>query len=273
MEQTWLSLLLGPVYQRLDHWVQYLGWPVTKPHVMGGEVVGQTWLSHGPIGAQHVLGALIVLILLTLCGFVAWRAVRDVRAALVPDGKLSIRTILEILVGTTYRMMTDMMGEAEAKHFLPLIGTLALFILFSNLMGIIPGLAPPTDTLDTTLACSVIVFFATQIYGVKTHGVFGWIKHMFGPIRSWVAAPIMIMMFGIESFSHLAVRPGSLAIRLMANMTADHMALHTFHSLAPWFVPVPIYMLGLLVIVVQTLIFCLLSTAYIAMAITHEEEH
>jgi F-type H+-transporting ATPase subunit a len=82
----------------------------------------------------------------------------------------------------------------------------------------------------------------------------------------------MILFLVIETISHI-VRPVSLSIRLMANMSADHAVIAAFLGLIPWVVPVPFVLLGSLVVVVQTVVFCLLSTVYIAMAIEHAEEH
>jgi F-type H+-transporting ATPase subunit a len=175
------------------------------------------------------------------------------------------------VVGTAYRMMSDIMGAKAARHFLPLIGTCAFFILLSNLVGLVPGFLPATDNFNTTIVLGLVIFVVTHIYGLKENG---WlhVKHFFGPI--WWLAPLMVV---IELISHIA-RPLSLAIRLMANMMADHMVLTIFCGLLPavlfWVpIPLPMYLLGTLVAVVQTLVFCLLSTVYIAMAIEHAEAH
>jgi len=156
------------------------------------------------------------------------------------------------------------MGKKPARYFLPLIGTCAFFILFSNAMGLVPGFLPPTSVLNITLGCGVIIFLATHIYGVKENGL-AYFKHFLGPI--WWMAPLMLP---IELVSHF-VRPISLGVRLMANMTADHMVLSIFIGLVPFVIPIPMYVLGTIVVAVQTLVFCLLSTVYISMAIEHHE--
>ena len=126
----------------------------------------------------------------------------------------------------SYNMMSDIMGKPAARKFLPLIGTCAFFILFSNALGLVPGFLPPTSNFNTTLGCGIVVFFATHIYGLKTNG---WhhIKHFFGPVIGIAWLPLMLLMFVIETISHIA-RPLSLGIRLMANMTADHLVLTIF---------------------------------------------
>jgi F-type H+-transporting ATPase subunit a len=156
------------------------------------------------------------------------------------------------------------MGPKAARFFLPLIGTCAFVILLSNLLGLVPGFTPPTDSLNTTVAMSLVIFFSTHIFGLKENGL-GYLKHFFGPVI--FLAPLF---FVIEIISNLA-RPLSLSIRLMANMFADHQVLSQVSGLVKWVVPVAPMMLGTLVCVVQTLVFCILSTVYIAMAIEHHE--
>lgn len=212
-----------------------------------------------------------VFLLLAVMAFIAYGKIKDTHAALVPDERLTIRTFVELLVGAAYGMMKDIMGPKAAKFFLPLIGTCAFFILFSNVLGLIPGFLPPTSTLSLTLALALVIFFTTHIFGVKEHGI-AYFKHFLGPIIKWYALPLMLLFVVVETISHL-VRPMSLAIRLMANMFADHAVLGVFLALVAWFVPVPILLLGSLVVVVQTLVFCILSTVYISMAIEHSEDH
>ena len=259
--ESWFSVLLGTFYKNAEQGAHMLGWPVNEQ--------GTTWLGGSHIGVQHVFGAVFVLLLLSILAIVSHRGVADVKAALVPEDRLTIRTFVELFVSAIYGMMSDVMGPKAAKFFLPLIGTCAFFILMSNLLGLIPGFLPPTDKMTTTLALGIVIFLATHVYGVKEHGL-AYFKHFFGPIIKWYALPLMILMFLIEMVSHV-VRPLSLAIRLAANMTADHLVLATFLALVPFVVPVPLYMLGTMVVVVQTLVFCLLSTVYISMAIAHEE--
>ena len=110
---------------------------------------------------------------------------------------------------------------------------------------------------------AIVVFMVTHIYGVREHGFVAYFAHFCGPVRNIFALPLMLLMFVIEIVSHLA-RPLSLAVRLMGNMVADHKVLGIF---------LPVMVLGLLVAVVQTLVFCLLSIVYIALAVEHAEEH
>ncbi|MFN3200077.1 MAG: F0F1 ATP synthase subunit A [Bradymonadia bacterium] len=246
---TWFHLLPG--FKNLEHTVAHgLG----KSYLDGEEI-------HG---LGHVVMALVVFGLLIFLGLRYKAAVAaDKDGGVIPSDKLNARGIVEIISGAVLGMMKGIMPEKAARHFLPLIGTLAFFILFSNLFGLVPGFLPATDVLSTTLACSIVVFFATHIYGVKEHGM-AYFKHFLGPVPA--LAPLMLP---IELVSHFA-RPASLALRLMGNMFGDHKVLAIFLGLVPLIVPIPILVLGTLVCVVQTLVFCMLSTVYIALAIEHD---
>jgi len=257
---TWFELL--PFHERLAALARYhFGRPFNED--------GQTWLFQGTPGLVHVYSAILALCLIAVVAVVTDTSIRNAGKNLLPAERLTIPTFVELVVSTAYRMMSDIMGPKAARHFLPLIGSCAFFILFSNAIGLIPGFAPATDNFSTTIVLGLIIFVTTHIYGLKENG-WNHVKHFFGPI--WWLAPLMLI---IELISHLA-RPLSLAIRLMANMMADHLVLAIFCGLLPAFlfwvpVPLPMYLLGTLVVVVQTLVFCLLSSVYIAMAIQHAE--
>ena len=258
--ESWFSLL--PFHERMVAFAHhYFGNPVNDE--------GHTWLFHGTPGVQHIYAALLVLTILAVLAVVTDTSIRESGKDLLPPEKLTLRNFVELFVGAAFRSMSDIMGAKAARYFLPLIGTCAFFIFFSNAIGLIPGFLPATDNFSTTLALGVIVFVTTHVYGLKENG-WSHVKHFFGPI--WWLAPLMVI---IELISHVA-RPISLGIRLMANMMADHMVLTIFCGLLPavlfWVpIPLPMYVLGSLVVVVQTLVFCLLSTVYIAMAIEHQE--
>jgi F-type H+-transporting ATPase subunit a len=157
------------------------------------------------------------------------------------------------------------MDAERAKRYFPLIGTSAIFVFFSNVMALIPGMPIATSSLNITLGCALVVFILFNAYGIAANG-WGYIAHLAGP--AWYLAPLV---FPIELIS-LCVRPITLAVRLMINMTADHMMLGLFLSLIALLVPVPVMLLGALVVVVQTLVFTLLVCIYIGLATEHEHE-
>jgi F-type H+-transporting ATPase subunit a len=251
--ESWFSFL--PNYEALLHVARRLSAPVSED--------GLSWYAHQPIGIQHVLGLVLVLLVLAILGGIAFVQVRKAHEAIAPEESFTVRTFMELFTGYVYGSMADMMGKRAAKFFLPLIGTCAFVIFFSNVLGLVPFFPVPTSNLNTTFAMALLIFLSTHVFGVKEHGI-AYFKHFFGPV--WWLAPLMLP---IELISHIA-RPITLAVRLMANMTADHLVLGIFLSLVPWIVPLPLYFLGCIVVTVQTLVFCLLSTVYISMAIAHD---
>jgi F-type H+-transporting ATPase subunit a len=261
--ESWLTLILrGSVLEEnIRNLVVVLNRTVSED--------GRSFLAHEEPLLGHLYGTFVVFLVIAALARIAFSRVREVRAALVPEDRLTPRTFCELFVGAVLGMMSDIMGAKAAREFLPLIGTCAFFIFFSNAMGLIPGFTPPTDSLNTTLALAGIIFVATHWYGLRENG-FGHIKHLFGPIQNVWALPLMLLMFVIEVISHFA-RPLSLSIRLMANMVADHLVVGAFLSIIPFLLPLPVMLLGTLVCIVQTLVFCVLSTVYIGLAIQHEE--
>lgn len=245
-------------------WTHGLGWPLNE--------TGEKWFFGGHVEPLHIMGFGFVIVLLALLGSVTKSKIANVEEAVIPEGKLSIRMFFELFTKAVYDTLIGMMGKKAARFFLPLIGTCAFVIFFSNVAGLVPGMLPPTDNLNTTAAMAIVIFFATHIFGIKEQGFGNYIKHFFGPI--WWLGPLIFL---IELVSHL-VRPVTLAVRLTANMFADHAVLSAFLGLTGiWFVDafagvVP-YVLGCVVVTVQTLVFCLLSTVYISMAIEHHDHH
>src|SRR5258708_27413584 len=161
-------------------------------------------------------------------------------------------------------MAGDALGPKPAKPYSPIIGGSACFIFFANLTALIPGLAPPTSNLNITLGCALTVFILFNYYGLQAQG-FGYVKHLAGP--KWYLA---WLIFPIELIS-TCVRPVTLSIRLMVNMAVDHLLGTIAIGMVALFVPVPLMFLGAIVIVVQTLVFSLLTSIYIGLATEHEE--
>ncbi len=220
--------------------------------------------NHEP--ALHVSNAILITAIILVLALMARSKIKDRVESdedLVPDGRLTVRNLMELMVSGILKIMEDSMGHV-APRFLYLIGSLAFFILFCNLSGLVPGFAPPTDNLNTTLACALVVFVMYNAYGFKEHGL-AYLKHFMGPF--WWLAWLMIP---IEIISHLA-RPMSLSLRLFGNIMGDHKVAAIFFMLAPLAVPVFTSVLGLFVSFVQTFVFMLLSMVYISGAIEHGE--
>jgi F-type H+-transporting ATPase subunit a len=229
-------------------------------------------MAHAPsifdlFGVPAILPSIALALVLTL--LVAWRVGAAVGGdALIPDARFSLRNVVEILFEGICGLAQETIGH-NWKSYMPLLGTLGLFILIGNLMNVVPGLGAPTGFIETNLGWAILSVLTAEVASMRVHGFAGWAKHMApGP---WWLSPLI---FPIELFSHL-VRFFSLTIRLTANMFADHTLLSMFLGgfgaiialLFPWIV----LALSLFVCFVQAFIFVFLTMLYIGMGT--EESH
>lgn len=233
-----------------------------------------TWASLIPFLKQlppHVSNAIIVSIILLVIVTIAYCQIKKSEDDVIPGSRFSFRNLMELIVEFLSNIINEIMGPRGAE-FMLIIGTLALFILFNNLSGLVPGFLPATDNVNTTFACSLTVFTMTHFYGFKEHGV-RYLKHFIfvNPSWPWPAnALLSIIMCPIELIGHFA-RPLSLGLRLFGNITGDHLVMTIFFSLVPFLVPVSVMFLGLFVSFVQAFVFILLSMVYFSGAVAHEE--
>lgn len=178
-----------------------------------------------------------------------------------------VQQIAELLVGSLANMIEDTVGPGAARRFLPLIGGLSLFIFLSNFAGQFFFLQPPTQNVNTTFTLSIFAFLFYHFIGLRKHGL-GYFKQFLGPgPPPWWMWPLMLPL---EIISHVA-RALSLGVRLFGNIFGEHIAAGIFFSLVPFLVPLPLMALGLLAAVLQTFIFIMLTTVYIAGA--EADEH
>jgi len=224
-------------------------------------------------GLLHVIIMFFVLILVILIATFVGGKYRKMLAEddIEPKPGASIPNFIEAIVGAVLSMSREVIGRDDVKQYLPLLGSLTFVILFNNLLGLIPGFYVATDNWNTTLAMAIVVFLMYNYYGMKTHGVGKYLAHFMGPLEGklrFIMAPIMVP---IELISHIA-RPLSLSLRLLGNMFGDHKVFGVFMGLSalPLFYPLPFLALGLLVAIVQTLVFVLLSMVYISLATAHD---
>ena len=175
------------------------------------------------------------------------------------------QSVIELALTYFERMVDETMGHKGKKYF-PFVMTLAVFIFVSNLLGLIPGLLPPTANLNTTLALALIVLVLTHIVGIKEHGL-GYLKQFCGPI--WWLMPLMIP---VEVIGHIA-RPVSLSFRLFGNIFGHEKVHIVLLMLMPLAYPLLAFstVLGVGVVFLQAFIFALLSMMYIGSAL--EEAH
>ena len=224
-----------------------------------------SWFQLLPTYApQYVLSAIMIAVLLVAVSAFSF-AGKKPADLVIPEARLTVRNLFELILSFLVTLAEDIIGH-KAKRYVPLLATCFTFILFMNLLGLIPGFTPPTDKMNITVGLAVVVFLSTHYYGVKEHGI-AYFKHFLGPV--WWMSPIMLP---IEIVSHLA-RPLSLSLRLFGNITGDHLVVAIFLGLVPFVVPSIFYGLGVFVSFMQAFIFTVLSMIYISGAVAHEEEH
>ncbi len=205
--------------------------------------------------ATHVIMAVIVLITVPVLFLLLAK-----KPSLIPT---PVQNIFEIYVEFIDNLIKENMGEKGRKYF-PLIASIGLFVFFGNLLGVIPGFESPTANLNTTLALALLVFFIYNFEGIRENGV-AYFKHFLGPVPAM--APVFVI---IELLSHLS-RPVTLALRLFANMTGGELISVVLIMLIPFLIPMPVMLIHLIAVFLQTYVFVVLTTVYIAGAITHAE--
>ncbi len=243
-------------------------------------------ISLAPWGIpDHVFYTWVVMGILVLLSLAATRNLQ-----MAPRG---LQNFMEVVLERFLSMLDEVIGHEGRRH-LPLIATLGLFILTSNLLGLVPGLIAPTGNMYTTIPCAVIVFCYYHYLGIRKQGFVGYLKHFCGPVP-WLAP----LMLPIELVSHLA-RVLSLSLRLFANMFAGHILLAVLFlltgldNLFGWALtgkiaglligtPLGVLMIAfttgfmlplkILVAFLQAFIFCVLSMVYIALAVEEAEHH
>lgn len=226
---------------------------------------GFSWVQQIPglnLLEPHTATALLVMVGLLVFALRARQQLAGAPNQVVPDEGFSARNIGEVVTEFITNLSESVIGH-DGPKYVPLFGSLFVFILGSNLMGLIPGFTPPTDNFNVTLALGVVAFVAYNYYGLQAHGI-AYLKQFMGPLL--LLAPLMIV---VELFSHL-FRPASLAIRLYGNMFADHLLLGIFTDLTKVLIPVIFYLLGTFVSLVQALVFTLLTMVYVGLAISHD---
>ena len=181
-----------------------------------------------------------------------------------PSKRISLNGVFEIITEFIDGLVVKIIGKSH-RSLTPIFATMFIVILINNIVGLVPGMTPSTDNINTTLAMGVASFLLYNILGFKAHG-WRYLKHFLGH------GPIFLvpMMLILELVSHL-VRPMSLGLRLWGNMTGDHLVLAIFVDLMSYFfVPLAFYGLAVFVCAMQAFVFTILSIIYTSMAVSHD---
>lgn len=210
----------------------------------------------------HVATLIIVSLVIILIGLYGRMTLGTQEKAIVPTSRFSVRGILEVFTEYIGGLSEQVIGH-HGRAFAPYFAAVFTYILFNNLVGLIPGMTPATENFNTTFAFGIFSFLAYNVIGIKEGGL-GYLKHFLGPVM-WLA-PLMLI---IEIISHM-IRPLTLGLRLANVMTGDHTVLSVFLGLFPVGPAIPFYAMGLLVCTIQAFVFTLLSMVYVALATAHD---
>jgi F-type H+-transporting ATPase subunit a len=208
-----------------------------------------------------VVASLLTLLLTAIIGF-GFRRGLGVSSDFAPPSKVSLRFFVESVLDFLINLSKQQFGK-HFRSYLPFISGLFVFILISNLSGLVPGFPPSTESFNSNLAMGLIVFFFYNYSGFREHGL-GYGKQFMGPFL--ILAPLFA---SLELISHMA-RPLSLAFRLTANIFGDHLLLSVFSSIVPILISSVLLFFGLLVACIQSFVFTMLTSIYINMAISHD---
>jgi F-type H+-transporting ATPase subunit a len=185
------------------------------------------------------------------------------RPRLSPDNPGKLQHTFELIYNFLRGESEEQVGH-DGPHYLGYFGTIFIFILFMNLIGVIPGFESPTMSPAVPLGCAAATFLYYNMVGIKANGPGKYLAHFAGPMP--LLAPLMVP---IELISHLA-RPLSLTIRLFANMYAGEQVTLVFLSLTYFLVPAVFMGLHVFVSLLQAYIFMLLTMMYVAGAVAHD---
>ena len=215
---------------------------------------------------ENIIFSLLVVAIVSLLAFFASR-----RRSMIP-GRLQL--FMEIVVGGLDDFVCGILGP-KGKRFTPFIGTLFIYILLMNIMGMVPFLKSSTSSLSTTVALALCVFLYVQFTAIKENGIVGYLDHLAGNPRGVIAFTVFIpvLLFFIHIISEL-VKPLSLSLRLSKNVWAEDMLLAVSSQFGLGGVPLFLFNMFLTLLggVMQAVVFCLLSTVYFALVMPHHEE-
>jgi len=215
---------------------------------------------------QDLIYALLVVLILTLIAIIATR-----KKGFIPG---RAQNAVEIFVGGVDDFVCGILGPS-GRRFVPFIGTLFIYILFMNLIGLVPFMKSATSSLSTTLALALCVLIYVHYSAIKELGFLGYLDHLMGKPRGVVAFSVILPVFML--FMHIVtelIKPVSLSLRLRSNIFADDMLLAALSSFGLKGLPFLFFSMFIVVIaaVVQAVVFSLLSTIYFAIFLIHDED-
>lgn len=223
-------------------------------HITPDHIIVCRWLWFTLNGT--ILYTWVVMSLLTL---VSWLITRHLVYSDQPRSRWqnALEAIVELIRGQI-REVCPVGGDT----YLPFVGTLFLYIAVSNVLHVLPFWHSPTGSLSTTAALAICVGVAVPVFGIRSQGLAGYIRHYFRPA-------VIMLPFHLLSET---TRNVALAVRLFGNIMSEAMIVGVLLAIAPLFVPILLQVLGLLTGMIQAYIFSILAMVYIAAAVQSQQQ-
>ena len=221
-----------------------------EPEPVAEEISPHVVFTVGPLQVTStVINTWVMMAFLSIAAFFIGKSLK-VRPTLVQNA-------IEWLVNAIQGIISSNTGAKDTRLFFPVVATLAIFVGTANLLGLIPGLHSPTPDINTPVAMALIVFVSVPYFGIRTRGLWGYLKHYVEPI---------FLMLPIEIASEIA-RTFSLSFRLFGNIMGEEIIIAILFIISPLIVPVPMMLFSIFTGVLQAYIFTLLSCVYIGGAV------
>lgn len=217
------------------------------------DLVPAVWFSLGPLQVTNTVVYTWIIMAIVSVVFIVLGKHLQVRPT-------RLQNALEWVVESIDNLISSMISD-QPRLFLPLAGTLAVFITASNLGGLIPGIKSPTTDINTPLALAIIVFFSVHYYGIRRKGLLGHLRHYVEPI---------FILLPIEVASELA-RTMSLTFRLFGNILGEEIVIAVLFIILPYFIPIPMMLFSIFTSVIQAYVFTLLTVVYLSGAVRAHE--
>lgn len=208
----------------------------------------------GPIAITNTV--ITTWVIIALLGLISWMLTR--RLSHTPG---SVQTAVEAIVTTIEDTVAEVAPQ-QAKLLTPFIGSLWIFLVIANLIGLIPGMHSPTRDLSATSALAIVVFLSVHWYGIRIQGIKSYLRHYLKP------SPILLPFHLVSEIT----RTVALAVRLFGNMMSLEMAALLILLVAGFLAPVPILMLHIIEALVQAYIFGMLALVYVAGGIQSRQQ-
>ena len=226
-----------------------------KGRLMQGSPLTSAVLFHlGPVAITRAVVTtwIIMAVLAIVCRLATHRL------EMQPDRR---QAVLEVIVTGIAEQIEDVIRK-DARPFLPMLGTLFIFLVVANLSGLLPGVEAPTSRIETPAALALIVFFSVHYFGVRARGLRGYLASFAEP--KLIMLPLNILSEVTRTFS--------LMVRLFGNVMSGEFVIALVLALAGLFVPIPLMVLEILVGLVQAYIFTVLATVFIGAAVGSVEK-